>query len=47
MTEQEWADHERDVAHEAEHDDAMTPTDLPALREAVDAVLARAAKEQG
>ena len=35
MTEQDWAERERDLAHEAEHEEAVAMADLPALREAV------------
>jgi len=32
MTEQDWAERERDLAHEAEHEEAVAMADLPALR---------------
>ena len=35
MTEQDWAERERDLAHEAEHEEAVAMTNLPALCEAV------------
>ena len=36
MTEQDWAERERDLAHEAEHEEAVAMADLPALREEPD-----------
>ena len=41
MTEQDWAERERDLAHEAEHEEAVAMADLPLLREAVATIAAR------